>query len=178
MHLFEKGNRKDAYLRVANQKSAFMELRLREARETDLPALLAMEQGLVRDERPYDPTIRPDPVYYHDLPALLADKNSRVVVAEAHDTVVACGFVTRRIPRHYLDHDAYAYLGLMYTHPDFRGRGVNGLIVADLKAWAVSRGLYEMRLTVYYENEPALRAYEKAGFRRHLVEMRLREGEQ
>lgn len=155
-----------------------MELRLREARETDLPALLAMEQGLVRDERPYDPTIRPDPVYYHDLPALLADKNSRVVVVEAHDTVVACGFVTRRIPRHYLDHDAYAYLGLMYTHPDFRGRGVNGLIVADLKAWAVSRGLYEMRLTVYYENEPALRAYEKAGFRRHLVEMRLREGEQ
>lgn len=155
-----------------------MELRLREARETDLPALLAMEQALVREERPYDPTIRPDPVHYHDLPALLADPDSRVVVAEADGTVVACGFVTRRIPRHYLDHDAYAYLGLMYTYPDYRGRGVNGQILTDLKAWATGRGLFEMRLTVYYDNEPALRAYEKAGFKRHLVEMRLREREQ
>ncbi len=154
-----------------------MELRLREALDSDLPTLLAMEQGLVRDERPYDPTIRPDPVYYHDLPALLSDPHSRVVVVEADKTVVACGFATRRVPRHYLDHDAYAYMGLMYTHPDFRGRGINGQIVADLKAWAVSRGLLEMRLTVYYDNEPALRAYEKAGFKRHLVEMRFREGE-
>jgi GNAT superfamily N-acetyltransferase len=154
-----------------------MEVHLREAQQADLPVLRALEQALVRDERPFDPTIRPDPVYYHDLPALLADPESRVLLAEADGKVVACGFGTRRQPRHYLDHDAYAYLGLMYTLPEYRGQGINGRIIADLKRWAVSRGLTEIRLTVYYDNEPALRAYEKAGFKRHLVEMRLREGE-
>ena len=53
----------------------------------------------------------------------------------------------------------------MYTLPEYRGQGINGRIIADLKRWAVSRGLTEIRLTVYY------------GFKRHLVEMRLREGE-
>jgi len=153
-----------------------MEVHLRQAREADLPVLRAMEQALVREERPFDPTIRPDPVHYHDLPALLADPESRVLIAEADGVAVACGFGSRRQPRHYLDHDAYAYLGLMYTLPQYRGQGINGRIIADLKRWAVSRGLNEIRLTVYQDNEPALRAYEKAGFKRHLVEMRLREG--
>ena len=69
-----------------------MEVHLRQAREADLPVLRAMEQALVREERPFDPTIRPDPVHYHDLPALLADPESRVLIAEADGVAVACGF--------------------------------------------------------------------------------------
>ncbi|MBC2839060.1 GNAT family N-acetyltransferase [Robiginitalea sp. SC105] len=151
-----------------------MEIQIRPATREDLPALLELEQALIRDERPFDPTIRPDPVHYYNLPALLGDPDTRVVVATAGGQVVATGYATKKEPRHYLDHQAYAYFGFMYTRPAFRGRGINGRIMDDLRQWAVSRGLTEIRLTVYKGNEPAIRAYEKVGFSGHILEMRLR----
>ena len=151
-----------------------MDITIREAREEDIPILLELEQILVRAERPFDPTIRQDPVWYHDIPGLVADLESRFVVAECDGNIIACAFGTKKQPRHYLDHDAYAYLGLMVTTAAYRGKGINGLLIEDLKRWAVARGLYEMRLTVYDGNQSAIRAYEKAGFARHIAEMRFR----
>lgn len=151
-----------------------MDITIREATEEDIPELLALEQVLVRAERPFDPTIREDPVWYHNIPELVADPESRFVVAESLGRVVACAFGTKKQPRHYLDHDAYAYLGLMVTEEPHRGKGINGLLIEDLKRWAVGRGLFEMRLTVYDGNQAAIRAYEKAGFARHIAEMRFR----
>ena len=63
----------------------------------------------------------------------------------------------------------------MYTMPEHRGKGINGQLMADLKQWAKKRGLTEFRLTVYEGNLSAIRAYEKAGLSRHLLEMRWRE---
>ena len=98
-----------------------------------------------------------------------------MLVAESEGQVLASGYGIRKQPRHYLDHDAYAYLGFMYTLPEYRGLGINGQIISELRQWAREQGLLEIRLTVYYENLPALRAYEKAGFKPHITEMRLRE---
>ena len=39
--------------------------------------------------------------------------------------------------------------------------------------WARMRDLTEIRLTVYSGNDPAIRAYEKAGFNPYITEMRL-----
>lgn len=61
----------------------------------------------------------------------------------------------------------------MYTKPEYRGKGLNAKIIAYLKKWAFERGLDEIRLTVYQTNAPAIRAYEKMGFEKHLIEMRL-----
>lgn len=155
-----------------------MEATIRSARTSDLPVLRDMEQGLIRDERPFDPTIRPNPVAYYDLPAMLEDPHTHLVVAEADGQVVSCGYAARRTPRHYLDHAAYALFGFMYTLPEFRGQGLNGQVMAVLREWALEQGLTEMRLTVYSGNHPALRAYEKFGFRPHILEMRLRKGEE
>ena len=152
-----------------------MEVRIRPATQNDLPALLEMEQGLIRDERPFDPTIRPAPVHYYNLPAMMADPDTKLMVAEWEGTVVSCGYAAKRSPRHYLDHNAYALFGFMYTLPEFRGKGINGHIMRVLKKWALSKGLTEMRLTVYSGNESAIRAYEKEGFYAHIVEMRLGE---
>lgn len=151
-----------------------MKATTRQARAEDLPVLLRFEQGLIRDERPFDPTIRPDPVTYYSLETLLHDPASHVAVAEYQGEVVACGYATRKVPRHYLDHQAYAYFGFMYTLPQFRGRGINRQIMEVLKAWAREQGLHEIRLTVYRDNLSAIRAYEKTGFREHIVEMRQR----
>ena len=61
----------------------------------------------------------------------------------------------------------------MYTDEDFRGMGINALIVEELKNWSNTNGFKEIRLTVYNENLPAIKAYEKVGFKKHIIEMRL-----
>jgi ribosomal protein S18 acetylase RimI-like enzyme len=59
------------------------------------------------------------------------------------------------------------------VEPEYRGMGVNNLIIDALKSWSVSRNIYELRLHVYNDNTAAIRAYEKAGFEKHLLEMRV-----
>lgn len=146
---------------------------IRKARPGDLPVLLDFEQGVIQAERPMDVTLQKGPVSYYDLGALIQDPESRVVVAEIGGEVVASGFGLIKEARHYLDHDRYAYLGFMYTDPRFRGMGINARILEVLRQWAQDRGLTEIRLTVYPDNLPAIRAYEKAGFKKHILEMRL-----
>ena len=146
---------------------------IREATIKDLEPLLEMEQGLISAEKPFDPTIRQPPVVYYDLKSMLQKEAYYVVVAEKDDQIVSSGYATVKPARPYLDHKEYAYLGFMFTLPEYRGRGINSRIVEVLKKWARSKGLFEVRLTVYPENQPAIRAYEKAGFVKHLIEMRI-----
>ena len=146
---------------------------VRKATLADLDVLLGFEQEIIKAERPFDPTIDNDPVHYYDLAKMIADENAQVVVAEVDGRIVASGYAIPKRARHYLDHEYYAYLGFMYTHPEHRGMGVNALIVEELKSWSEEKGLTEIRLTVYDENIPALKAYEKVGFKKHIIEMRL-----
>lgn len=146
---------------------------IRIATSKDLPVLLDFEQGVIRAERPFDPTIKADPVLYYDLNELLSSNKALVVVAEEKGKVIACGYAKYKKARPYLDHSDYAYLGFMFTHPEYRGKGINAKILDVLKNWSTEQGLTEIRLSVYEENLPAMRAYEKYGFKKHLVEMRL-----
>lgn len=52
------------------------------------------------------------------------------------------------------------------------------MILDGLKEWSKSKGITELRLDVYDANDSAIRAYEKAGFQRHLLNMRIRIGEE
>lgn len=139
----------------------------------DLPTLLEFEQGVIAAERPYDPTLREGLIHYYDLEELILSPDALLVVAQAGDQIVGSGYARIRDAKPYLRHAHEAYLGFMYVHPDWRGKGINGKIVEALKEWAVSKGLKEMRLEVYHNNLPAISAYEKAGFTRLLMEMRM-----
>ena len=61
----------------------------------------------------------------------------------------------------------------MYVNNDYRGKGINKQIIEELKTWALSKNIYELRLDVYNDNISAIKAYEKAGFQKHLVNMRM-----
>lgn len=150
------------------------DLLLRDAVLSDLPVLKEFEQEIIRAERPFDPTIRPDPVTYYDLEKYILDDHVKVVVAEANGQIVASGYAFAKKARHYLDHKEYAYLGFMYTIPAYRGKGVNGKIIDILKEWSMAKGLFEIRLTVYHDNLGAIKAYEKKDFKSHINEMRIR----
>ncbi len=146
---------------------------VRKARHEDLKILLEFEQGIIKAERPMDPTLAEDPISYYDISELINSDDAEVVVVEYQKDVIASGYAKIKKARHYLDHDLYSYMGFMYTKPSFRGRGVNKLIVDELIKWSHLKGLKEIRLTVYDENLSALKAYEKLGFKKHLIEMRI-----
>lgn len=145
----------------------------RQATLNDLPTLLRFEQGVIAAERPFDPTLKDDPLQYYDLPALIASPDVQLVVAESGSEIIGCGYARIETSKHYLKHRQHAYLGFMYVDPEHRGKGVNQVIVNALKKWTRSKGLTEITLEVYHGNAIAIRAYEKAGFAKYIVEMRL-----
>ncbi|MFD0799358.1 GNAT family N-acetyltransferase [Maribacter chungangensis] len=149
-----------------------MDIDIRKATIKDLPVLKAMEQGVISAERPFDPTLAKDPISYYDISSLMANPRAIVLVAVHNEVIVSCGYALEKTAKPYLDHKSYAYLGFMFTLPEYRGQGLNGKILSALKNWANESGLKEIRLTVYNENDAALRAYEKVGFKRHIIEMR------
>lgn len=148
-------------------------IHIRPATTADLQTLYIFEQGVITAERPMDPTIKEGPVNYYDLPAMIASPDVQLLVAELDGQLIGSGYARiEPADRHYLIYTRYAYLGFMYVDPAHRGKGVNRLIIAALTEWARSRNITELRLEVYYTNESAIRAYEKAGFIRHMITMR------
>jgi GNAT superfamily N-acetyltransferase len=148
-------------------------IRIRPAALTDLPTLLEFEQGIVTAERPYDHTLKPDPINYYDIAELVAAPDAEVAVADLDGRLIGSGYATKKRSRTYVDPEYHAFIGFLYVHPDYRGRGVNQRVLDHLFAWARANDLPEIHLTVYPENAPAIRAYEKDGFRPYLSEMRV-----
>lgn len=148
---------------------------IRDAELKDVPVLLKLEQEIVKAERSFDPTLAEDPISYYDIKSLLTDTSSKVVVATVDAKIIGSGFATILKAKEYLDHKNYVNLHFMYTDPAYRGKGVNALVMHTLKEWAHSKEIVEMRLTVYQDNIPAIKAYEKVGFKKHIIEMRLSE---
>lgn len=149
-------------------------IQIRKATENDLATLLDFEQGIIAAERPYDETLRAGEIHYYDLAALLGADHTRVVVAMLGQQLVGSGWAQLRDSVPYVDHTRHAFLGFMYVVPQVRGRGVNARIVDALADWAKDQGVTELVLEVYPTNHQALRAYSKAGFQPHLLEMRRR----
>jgi GNAT superfamily N-acetyltransferase len=145
---------------------------IRPARHTDLDTLFRFEQGVIATERPFDPTLQADPIHYYDLPAMIDAPEVALVVAESAGVLIGSGYARIEPAKPYLRHPLYAYLGFMYVEPAHRGKGINRMILDALKAWALSRNISELRLDVYYANTSAIRAYEKAGFSQHMINMR------
>ena len=151
-----------------------MSIEIRPATLDDLPVLKAFEQGIVKAERPFDPTIKPDPVSYYNLEDYIRSKDAEVVVAEEGGELIGSGSAIKKKSRHYQVPEYHAYLGFMFVPEVHRGKGINKLIMNALMGWAAERNLSEIRLTVYSDNRPAIRAYEKIGFDGYLTEMRLK----
>jgi ribosomal protein S18 acetylase RimI-like enzyme len=148
------------------------DITIREAALHDLETLLRFEQGVIGAERPFDPTLGDDPIRYYDIKEMIRATHIQLVVAEVDGALAGCGYARIEDAKPYLKHRQYAYLGFMYTEPEYRGRGINQRIIDSLKEWSLSRGITEMRLEVYAGNLVAQKAYVKAGFDRHMIEMR------
>ena len=147
-------------------------INIRKARLQDLKLLLEFEQGIITAERPFDPTLKEGKINYYDIEMMISAPHIEILVAEIDSEIVGSGYARIETAKPYLNHDSYAYLGFMYTDPKYRGKGINAIIINTLKEWCQSQNITEMRLDVYNDNPSAIRAYEKVGFKKHLVNMR------
>jgi GNAT superfamily N-acetyltransferase len=95
-----------------------------------------------------------------------------LIVAVADKKIIASGYARIERARHFLKHINQAYLGFMYVLPEHRGKGINKQIIEALKSWGAGQNISEFCLEVYYDNTSAIKAYEKLGFKKHMLEMR------
>lgn len=148
-------------------------IEIRNAIESDIDILLSFEKGIVDAERPFDDSLIEGEIHYYDLMELIRSERSALLVAVVNNEIVGSGYGKILEAKPFQKYNEYAYLGFMYVKPTFRGKGVNRKILHKLIEWAKSRGLAEVKLDVYDENEIAKNAYLKAGFKPHLLKMRL-----
>ncbi|MDU8885102.1 GNAT family N-acetyltransferase [Yeosuana sp. MJ-SS3] len=146
---------------------------VRKATLDDIQILLDFEQGVIEAERPMDPTIKEGKINYYSISDLIKSDTSEVYVVEINKEIVASGYAKIKPDRHYLKHDKQGYLGFMFVPEKHRGNGYNKLIVDALLKWCKEREVFEIRLDVYDDNLPAIKAYQKSGFKKHMINMRL-----
>ncbi|KFF15404.1 GNAT family N-acetyltransferase [Flavobacterium hydatis] len=144
----------------------------RPATNADLPKLSGFLQQLVNAERPFDPTLKEGEIFYYDIQELILDEVTEVLVVEYDNQIIGCGYAQIRAAKVFQKHESFGYLGFMFVSPEFRGKGISNLLLSDLKKWVLSHGITEVRLEVYDENESAVKAYEKAGFKKLTTTMR------
>ena len=138
-----------------------------------MPILFAFEQGIIKAERPFDATLKEGEIHYYDLAKMIVNDNAEVLVVETIDGVAASGFAQILTAKPYANYDRYSSFRFMFVKEEYRGKGLNKMILDGLIAWSEDRGIKEMRLNVYDENIPAINAYLKAGFKKTMLEMRL-----
>ncbi|MGB2685500.1 MAG: GNAT family N-acetyltransferase [Olleya sp.] len=144
----------------------------REATLEDKPKLLQFEQQLIAYERPFDSILKEDCVYY-DLDYLIKSNDAKLIVATLNKHLIACGYAKIIKAKPYHTIDRYTYMGFMYVAPEFRGQGVIQNIIEQLKQWSISLNIFETRLEVYSDNESAIKAYHKKGFKNRMFEMKM-----
>ncbi|MFV5688981.1 GNAT family N-acetyltransferase [Flavobacterium sp. ZT3R25] len=148
-------------------------INIRKAHPNDLEKLLEFEQGIITAERPFDPTLKEGKIHYYNIEKMISAADVELLVAEIDSEIIGCGYARIETAKPYLNHETYAYLGFMYTNENHRGKGVNSRIIEALKDWCHSKDISELRLDVYNDNSPAIKAYEKVGFKKHLINMRM-----
>ena len=146
---------------------------VREASLEDLPKLKEFEQSLIAFERPFATNLKKGAITYYDINDLIVRKNALFLVAEMEGVLVGSGYGLLKNAVPYKMPAKFTYLGFMYVIPSYRGKGIIGEIIERLIKWSQEKNIYEIQLDVYAENEWAIKAYEKKGFKPDLLKMRL-----
>jgi ribosomal protein S18 acetylase RimI-like enzyme len=153
------------------------EVIIRAANIKDLEILLEFEQGVISAERPFEPTLKTGHINYYDIEKMIKSNDTEVMVATLNKEIIGSGYVKIERSKPFQKFDFHAYIGFMYVKPEHRGRGISQKVMDELVTWAKSKDISEIRLEVYSDNLPAIKAYQKAGYTSHMIKMRLDLGE-
>jgi ribosomal protein S18 acetylase RimI-like enzyme len=150
---------------------------IRRATRADVPTIGRLGASLVRLHHEFDPqrfiaaTTRTEHGYGSFLGTQIQDADTVVLVAERDGTVI--GYT-------YAGVEGFDYMslrgpaGVVYdivVDPDHRGRGVGRQLLDATIAALADRGAPRVLLSTAEWNEAAQRLFERAGFRRTMIEM-------
>jgi putative acetyltransferase len=102
-------------------------------------------------------TLTPPEFCFHMTVEQMAGPETTVFVAREDGRAVACGAL-RRHP------GGIGEVKRMYTQPEFQGRGIGSMIVAEAEALARREGIVTLVLETGDRHPAAWRIYERAGF--------------
>jgi GNAT superfamily N-acetyltransferase len=138
-----------------------MDLLIRTATPADLDALVRLLHVLFSIEADF----RPDPARQRrGLALLLADpQRAAVLVAERSGAVI--GMATAQLVISTAEGGASALVEDVVVDERERGTGVGRRLLDALEAWAREQGATRLQLLADRENAPALRFYERLGWR-------------
>jgi putative acetyltransferase len=120
--------------------------------QDDLRALIAELNAVLLE-------LTPPEHCYHMKPEEMAEPRTTVFMARDEGFAVACGALKRHP-------GGIGEVKRMYTRPKYQGRGIGGLIVAEIEALARSEGLSRLVLETGDRHHAAYRVYERTGFKR------------
>lgn len=146
---------------------------LREAISTDLSRLLELEQCVIEFERPFNSSLKSGNTFYYDLPKMISDDNTHLIVVEVCGNIIGTGYAQIRNSKECLVHEKHSYIGFMFVSPNHRGKGLAQKILDRLIEWSEGKDVKDIYLDVYTQNESAIKAYNNAGFKPCLLEMKL-----
>ncbi|TXD49885.1 GNAT family N-acetyltransferase [Polaribacter sp. IC073] len=146
---------------------------IRTANLNDLETLLEFEQGVVAAERPLDPFLADGELSYYNIPELITAENTHLIVAVSKDELVGSGYIRTIESKQYHKNPKHGYIGFIFVKPSFRGKRISNIVLESLKEWARDKNIKELRLDVYSNNLSALKSYERFGFTKSLVNMKI-----
>ncbi len=110
-------------------------------------------------------------IHYYDIGNFITSDVAEVFVAILDMKIIGSGYGLVKKNHSKFNHELYGYVGFMYVVKEYRGKGISQLILAEVFNWFKSKNIKETRLQVYQENPSAIKAYEKVGFKKNLIEM-------
>ncbi len=149
-----------------------MNVIIRIATLEDLPVLLEFEQQLISVERPMDISLEQHKkISYYDIGEFITSNNAQVFVAIMGTEIVGSGYGLIKENKPYFTENKFGHIGFMFVKSEHRGHGISKLVLHAIFDWFKTQHIRETRLQVYPNNPNAIKAYEKAGFKKNLVEM-------
>jgi ribosomal protein S18 acetylase RimI-like enzyme len=162
---------------MSSKNTSTANVGIRPATTTDIAAIGPLAALLVRTHHDFDSkrfiaaTSRTAEGYGSFLGSQLAEPDIIVLVAERNGEVVGYTYAGLEGPDYMALRGPAGALYDIVVDPEHRGRGVGRALLDATLAALKERGAPRVVLSTAEQNEPAQRLFERAGFRRTMIEM-------
>ena len=139
-----------------------MEFAVRRARSGDLDRLV---EFTIAEAREAEGIHKPIENVYQGIETGLSDETISTYWVLENDRKQLVGNVS--VVREWSDWNSgfYWWIQSMFIIPEYRGKGLANLLLQAIKEAAKKEKVIELRLYVHDQNDRAIRAYQKLGFR-------------
>lgn len=151
-------------------------IRVRRAKLEDVEVIDNFQNGIGEHERELDSNIKPEGKirYYtlEDIKDLISSEEAIIFIVENENGPIGCGSGSiQKIHADWSRYDKKGNIGMMYVEEKYRSQGIGKIILEKLLDWFKEKGIKDIRLQVYENNDIAVNAYKKAGFKKYISEM-------